>query len=220
MSSYNDTPSSLSHCLGELRRLQDEGPLTLGKLADMLGDKGFGLLLVFLSLPSALPLPAAGYSVPFGIVLIILGTQMLVGRTQPWLPTKMRDREFGGTIAEKIFAGAEKIFGWLEHIVQPRLKWLNNPASIKLMGLLTIVMGMLMCVPIPLTNTAPAIVVFLIGVGLSEEDGLFSAGACLVGIGAVLLYVYVVYAFFAYGPEAIDAIKETLKAWLGMQQDS
>lgn len=216
MSVSDGSHSSLSRNLTELQRMRSEGMLTLGKLADTLGDKGFGLLLVFLSLPSALPFPAAGLSVPFGILLIMLGTQMLLGRKQPWLPDKVRDREFGGKLSGKLFSGAETIFGKLERFVRPRLKWLNNPASIKLMGLLTVLMGMLMCVPIPLTNTAPAMVIFLIGVGLSEEDGLFSAAACLVGVLATLLYAGVVYVFFAYGSEVLDAAKESIKGWLGM----
>ena len=77
-------------------------------------------------------------------------------------------------------------------------------------------MSSLMILPIPLTNTFPAMVVFLIAVGLAEEDGLLAMGAFAIGCFAVLLYVAVVYIFLTQGPEAIDAIKDWIKAQLGM----
>ena len=51
------------------------------KLADILsfaGERIFGFLFVILSLPSALPVPAPGYSIPFGIVGA-LGGHLLLG---------------------------------------------------------------------------------------------------------------------------------------------
>lgn len=49
-------------------------------------------------------------------------------------------------------------------------------------------MGLLMILPIPLTNTLPAVVVFLVGVSLSERDGLIGIVAAAIGIAAVCLY--------------------------------
>jgi hypothetical protein len=70
--------------------------------------------------------------------------------------------------------------------------------------------------PIPLTNTLPAMVIFLIGVGLSEEDGLLAIGAFAVGCLAVVLYGYIIYLVLSQGPEAVDGIKDWIKARLGM----
>ena len=42
------------------------------KLIDILelaGERVFGFLFVILALPSALPVPAPGYSIPFGILM-------------------------------------------------------------------------------------------------------------------------------------------------------
>ena len=71
---------------GLLAREHSAVGLTLGEVFQRIGDRGFGLLLIVLSLPSALPIPAAGYSTPFGIIIAVLALQMLAGRTSPWIP--------------------------------------------------------------------------------------------------------------------------------------
>ncbi|MBT5692093.1 MAG: exopolysaccharide biosynthesis protein, partial [Opitutae bacterium] len=42
-------------------------------------EKGFGILLMMFALPSALPVPAPGYSIPFGIILALLAGQLILG---------------------------------------------------------------------------------------------------------------------------------------------
>lgn len=75
-------------------------------------------------------------------------------------------------------------------------------------------MACLMILPIPLTNTFPAFVIFLTGIGLTEEDGFFSLGAALLGVLAVGLYAVVIYFFIHFGLEGIEMIKEAIKATL------
>lgn len=60
--------------------------VTLQELLKLSGDRTFGFLLVMLSFPSALPVPAPGYSTPFGLLILLLAVQMLWGRHEPWLP--------------------------------------------------------------------------------------------------------------------------------------
>lgn len=206
--------ASLAECFNRLGTLSERDALSLGEFADTLGDRGFGLLLVILSLPSALPLPAAGYSVPFGVVLISLGLQMLAGRVQPWLPAKARKHNLGERTIQTILGAGQRICRVTERLVRPRLKFLQRGWSIRALGALVIFMGLLMCVPIPLTNTAPAGVIFLIGVGLSEEDGLVAAASFVAGVFAVLFYLGVIAAIIFYGPEVIEQLKEQIKAIL------
>ena len=37
---------------------------TLGELSEAFGEKGFGMLLLLLAFPAALPIPAPGYATP------------------------------------------------------------------------------------------------------------------------------------------------------------
>lgn len=198
----------------ELRMLlqTDGDSLTVGQLNERVGDRGFGLLLLVLSLPSALPVPAAGYSVPFGLLLLVLALQMLIGRDRPVFPNRLERIQMSSRFAAKLLNGAAWIFKRLEWIIRPRMKWVGRRPGRILMGLLVLTMAILMMIPIPMTNTIPAFVIFLIGIGLTEDDGLFAVGACAVGVVAVLLYVALVWAIIIYGPEIVTTIKDTIKA--------
>ena len=196
--------------------LQTDGDgLTVGQLVERVGHRGFGLPPLVLSLPSALPVPAAGYSVPFGLLLLVLALQMLIGKKRPVFPARMERIRISGNMASKLLNGAAWIFKRLEWIVRPRMRWVGRRAGLTLMGVLVMIMAILMMIPIPMTNTFPAFVIFLIGVGLTEEDGFFALGACFVGICAVLLYGALVWAIIAYGPEVVTTIKDAIRSGLG-----
>jgi len=104
-----------------------------------------------------------------------------------------------------------------------------TPRSISSMlvsSTLIMLMALLMCLPIPTTNTFPAIVIFLVGVSLAEEDGLFGLGAALAGLLAVAIYAIPLYLLVTFiseyglagGFEEITARmaewKEAIKAWV------
>ncbi len=201
---------SLSQSLNRLLETSHSNNLSIGKISDRVGDKGFGLLLVLLSLPSALPVPAPGYSTPFGLLLSILGLQMMLGKQSPWLPARARRIVLKRTVAEKVIRGGAFFFGKVEHLIRPRLSWIGGRLGLPFMGILVLLMSALMILPIPLTNTAPAMVIFLIGAGLTEDDGLVAAAACALGVLAALLYAVVIYLAVTVGFESITQLKELL----------
>lgn len=186
----------------------------MGSVIGAVGDKGYGLILVVLSLPSALPIPAPGYSTPFGIMLAFLGGQMVLGRRSVWLPQWAIRSRIKRSLAVRAIQGANAFFTRLEHLIKPRFTWIGGPWGLPVMGLLVIAMAALMILPIPLTNTAPAMVIFLIGVGLSEDDGLFAAGACVAGVLAVGLYAAIITVLLTVGTEGVVQIKDFLKTLL------
>lgn len=200
----------------ELSQLLQSGgeSLTVGRIAERIGDRGFGLLLVVLSLPSALPVPAAGYSVPFGVLLLALAGQMLTGFARPVVPRRLARVSMAGPFAARVLQAAAWALKRIERLVRPRMRWITSRGGQVAMGILVLLMSLLMMVPIPLTNTFPALVIFLIGVGLTEDDGLFALGACLVGAVAVLLYGGLIYAMVEHGPQVVGSIKEALLDWV------
>ncbi len=68
-----------------------------------------------------------------------------------------------------------------------------------------------MIIPVPLTNTAPAFGVFLIGLGMLEEDGLLSIAGVLASLAGVALTLTVLSALIYFGWEGIDIVREFLK---------
>lgn len=167
-------------------------------------EKGFGILLMIFALPSALPLPAPGYSIPFGIILALLAGQMLIGRHTPWLPEKMLKVSFSRKFLEKIIPAAVSFLTKTEALVRPRLAFFTGRGMQVLPLLFVILMSTFMMIPIPGTNTAPAMVVFMIGMGLAERDGLILCLSSFAGIAATMVTVLII----KFG-------KEWLKAKLG-----
>lgn len=205
---------SLSASLDHLLKDHEEDSISLSTILATMGDKSFGLLLMLLSLPSALPVPATGYSTPFGIIMMILGFQMLLGKHIPWIPQFAFKKSIGKGLVQKMVSAADWFLKKIEHLIKPRLSLFCGKGGHVFLGGLVIIMAFLMALPIPLTNTAPAMVIFLIGIALSEEDGLLALLAMIISIAAIGLYTFVLYIFFKYGIDGVLQLKEALKNWL------
>jgi hypothetical protein len=74
------------------RWLAEDGPRTLGYLADVFGGRGFATAVLVLMSPAALPLPTGGVTHLFEGVAVLLGLEMALGRTTIWLPRRLRER--------------------------------------------------------------------------------------------------------------------------------
>jgi hypothetical protein len=187
--------------------------LTLGELISAIGDRGFGLALLITSLPSALPIPAPGYSTPFGVLLVLLSLQMLFRQQAPWLPAWAHKREIPKGLAESMLKGLTFFLTKVERFIKPRLSFYVRGSGYLLSAVLVFIMGTLMIIPMPGTNTAPAGVIFLIAISLIEEDGLFLALATLLGILATALYLILFAVIFYYGAGGISEALEYLREW-------
>lgn len=206
------TPSSLSDRLSQLQQDHATEAVTLGNLVHKLGINSFGLLFTLLSLPSALPIPAPGYSTPFGIAILILSIQLIQGRRELWLPSKIKEKSLSPKFIKGTTKAGLKVLRFLEPIIHPRITAFRTPAGRVLIGTLIAIMAILMILPIPLTNTAPAMVIFAFGLGLSENDGLFVLLAILGAFLGITLYSIVVTTIILYGPEVITQAITYLKS--------
>jgi hypothetical protein len=203
----------LSDDLAELLQTYGESGFSLRELVTAFEERGYGLLLVVLALPSAMPVPAPGYSTPFGIILLLVGVQLALGRAAPWLPAWALDRRVSASLGRKMLGFGFGFFRRLEKWIRPRHEWmLAGGGRFAVAGVL-LVMAALMTIPLPSTNTAPAIVIFLLGVGLIEKDGLAMVVALLAGVVAVLLYGFVLYLILHFGLQGIGEAKELIRGW-------
>ncbi|MCB2212200.1 exopolysaccharide biosynthesis protein [bacterium] len=187
--------------------------ITLGTIIQSLGTRGFGVLLFILSLPSALPVPAPGYSTPFGLLISGLAIQMMIGRQTPVLPQWALKRSISYDAAQKIFGAGIKFLHKTEALVRPRMSWMGSRFGKAAISILVLAMAVLMILPIPLTNTIPAAVIFMIGIGLTERDGLIIILSAIGGWIAVALYAAVIYLVYVLGTTSFDQIKDVITFW-------
>lgn len=191
---------------------------TLGELAELVGERGFGLLLLILALPAALPIPAPGYATPFGVLMVVLGAQMVRGRQRPWIPEFFAKRVLAHRVVSFSIRNGRFPLRVVELIIRPRLKALShNSTFLAGVGLTIIMMAAFMSLPIPLTNTAPSFVIFVLAAGILEEDGLLLLGGLLLAPVAAAIASAALYVAVTMGPEAVETtVKPFIKGILGM----
>ena len=188
-----------------------EEKVTLSDILTLAGERIFGFLFVVLALPSALPIPAPGYSIPFGIAMFFLAIQLIMGRDRPWLPAKI----LNGSMSLKSVQGfVKKGIPWLqkiEAITKPRLSSLctSLPGKV-ILGIAIALMSISMMIPIPGTNTLPAMGIFVTGFGLVEDDGAIGLFGLIICALAGAISTSIIIAVIWGGSSLIDVIKEQL----------
>ncbi len=186
--------------------------ITLFDILELAGERTFGFFLVLLALPSALPVPAPGYSIPFGIAIFLLAVQLMAGRVEPWFPKWFRDRSLPLAQAQSIIKAANPWLKRLESFSRPRYAFLcTSRAGRIVLGMAIALMGLSMMIPLPLTNTLPAIGVFVIGFSLIEDDGFISIIGLTICLIAVALSVTLIIAYAVGGLSLVDAVIDRIK---------
>ena len=191
---------------------------TIGAVLDTIADRGFGLILLILALPAALPLPAPGYATPFGLMMALLALQMMRGRRSPWFPERVRQRTISKAKLQWTVKNAGIPLRFVEWIIRPRLSGLARyRAFLALVGFVVLLMSISMSMPIPLTNTAPSFVIFVLAAGILEEDGLVLLGGLILAPVAAGIAGVAVYYAWTYGLDAVEQhAKPMIKGWLGL----
>ena len=181
-----------------------KGASTYGKLIDEIDQHGMAVILILFALPSALPLPAAGYSTVLSIPLFIIGFRLLCGYQTLWMPASWRNKPFRPErFSRKVIDRMLRLIQMVEHFTKPRLVSLARSSGMRVaLGILIIALACSMLLPIPGTNTAPAFGIFLIGFALLEDDGAM----LLIGVAASLVALAISLAIIAFGYTVVKGI--------------
>jgi hypothetical protein len=158
--------------------LQDEatrGDLTLRRVFEILGEEGHAVLLLFFCLPFLQPIPIPGLSTPLGILIILISV-FLFRQVPPWLPKRYENLKISAAVIIRVSNVAEKIWRTVSKIVKPRLEFLHDLLIFRALNLcLFIVNAALLSLPLPIpfSNTIPAVAIILCAIGHIEKDGVF-----------------------------------------------
>lgn len=200
----------------ELQRFffEEERPaqVTLSDILTIAGERLFGFLFVMLSFPSALPVPAPGYSTPFGVLLFLLAMQLVFGRERPWLPNKMLNYSMKLETVQGILKAGLPWLKRIEAITRPRLTYICTTLPGRVfIGCSIALMATSMMIPIPGTNTLPAMGIFVTGFGLIEDDGAISLGGLVLCVMGLILTSSILFALWFGGTSLLDIIKGWLR---------
>ena len=92
--------------LQDLAQQFADRPARLSEILAATQGRGFDLLLLLIGLPFLTPIPLPGLSTPFGLVVLVIGARLALGR-RPWLPEKLLRRELPARFIAKVMADGQ-----------------------------------------------------------------------------------------------------------------
>ncbi|MEI2796004.1 exopolysaccharide biosynthesis protein [Pseudoxanthomonas sp. F11] len=165
-----------------------EDVLRLGDLLKDFGPAAFGMLLFLGVLPAFIPVPGVGGAVG-GPLVILVGVQLLLGMRKLWLPGFLARR---GPHRSAMMRFRQRMAPWLrrlEKLVRPRMTaFLDNRIALSFTGLLLVLLGVLLALPIPFTNYVFGFLLLLFAFALLERDGALLLVAWVAGGIAVVVF--------------------------------
>lgn len=178
-----------------LKRLaQDDNPeLTLGDIVRALGERGFGALILLLAAPNIIPLPP-GSSFIFGVPLVFITAQLMIKQNKVWLPQKLMNAKVGGGRLPYLLNRLVPYVVKVERLLKPRGTLLTSSLGERLAGLAGLFCAIILLLPIPGANMAPALALCCFALGLIEQDDLAMAGGW-IGTAATVVILILLYLF-------------------------
>lgn len=186
-------PTRLS---GDLKKILDHAAgkeVMIQEIIDVLHGRGFYILVILLAFPFLIPIPIPGLSVIFGMALLLFGLRIAL-RKKPWLPHKFLEKKISYQLLSKIVSAALYVVCRMEKILHPRLHFFTRWASFSVLNGLMITSNafiLMLPLPIPFTNSLPAISIVLLAAGMMEEDGAVIFSGYIVAAVAWLYLIFI-----------------------------
>ena len=184
-----------SALLDDVGRRFHSDSVSVAEVTAALGDRGPAAALLLFTLPGLVPLPGVPAGMLFGTVIVLMSMQMMAGRESLWLPDWLGRRRIGRGVLLACLDGARKPLARLERWMRPRWSRLAGVHMLRPLSPLVFFMGLLIALPIPFGNVAPALALIAVSLGVLTRDGV------AVGVGVIMaaLSVLVCAALAAAG---------------------
>ncbi|TAJ30071.1 exopolysaccharide biosynthesis protein [Bosea sp. (in: a-proteobacteria)] len=156
----------------------------LRDLFDALGERASGMILAVIAIPAVVPSPGLPVGMVFGAALVLVAMGMVFGAQKPRLPTLLGKVRLSGNAISLLETRGTALLRKLERHMKPRAAGLLTAPLVRALGLVGVLMGVLIALPIPFGNTLPGLSVLLMGLGLAARDGLAVLGSVILAIVA------------------------------------
>ncbi len=170
------------------------GNINFADLRDALGDRAFAALLVLFSSINIIPITPPGTTLIFGIPPLIIAVQMILGQKKVWLPKFILDRPISAERFQSLMSYVTPRLRKMEQYIRPRYWPFSTMIGERLVGVLCALLSILVILPIPGANWVPAFSMVLMGLSLSERDGLLLVTGLAIGAGFLAVFATVVGA--------------------------
>lgn len=179
----------LTETLEAIRDHSEGETISFEDLVEALNHRGFGPLLIAPALITVLPTGAIpGIPALCALFIILIAVQIIMGRSYPWIPQRLKTISFDRDQYTKALKKAHPYTTWIDGFFHPRLQFLTNETSQKIIAFLCIGLsiGIIALGFIPFAPMLPAATILFFGLGLSVHDGLLTACGFLLMVLAIL----------------------------------
>jgi hypothetical protein len=182
--------------------LNSDRKKTAGDLVDTFGPRSFAILFIVLMALPALPLPTGAVSHVLEILTMLLALELVIGRTEVWLPKRFEDRELKSVSNPKFGRSLLKRIRWFEKFSRPRMPGLlENRATGVVFGVAVFggALTAFLSPPFSGLDTLPSLGVVILSLGVLLGDvviagiglGLGVAGvAVVIGLGKAITKLF------------------------------
>ncbi len=189
--------------LGALEEVKALPIITIGNIVEHIEGEALLILSLVSILPFMQPIPIPGLSSLLGLIVLMQG----IGLTfwgRPFLTEKMKVAEISHERFEIIYNAAKKFSIFTAKISAFKHPMANTRICRILCGITIMISAAFLSLPLPIpfSNFIPALSIFLICIGLLEEDLILII--CGHGIAATVIWM----AIYSY-----HLIKDQFQAW-------
>jgi hypothetical protein len=179
-------PERTSEALRELA-YGDEERVTFAEVLLRLRHRALGFALLIFALPCCLPMPP-GIPTVCGVAIVIIALNLITARQRLWLPKAISSKSIARSDLQRIADRVAPYLERLERVCKPRLPIVTDTVGKILIGLVILVLGFIMILPIPLLgNMPPGFAASVIAIGMTERDGLIVLIGTLVSAIAIAI---------------------------------
>ncbi len=154
-----------------------------------LKERSFGVLLLILAIPNACLLASIpGISVFLGIALIFVSMQMILRRKKAFFPKFVASQKLSTKHFESIFNIFNPYLVKIEKVLKPRFALLTSVLLERVLGVVCLIHGVLIALPIPLGNFFCGVAIVFFALGMIAKDGVFMAIGYVLSIGIFIFF--------------------------------
>lgn len=186
-------------------------PIRIRDILQKLEGRAFGLLLLALAIPNAIP-NIPGITTVFGSLLLAPALQMIFGAGQVWLPKQICEISIAPSTLRFAIGKFVPILEKMEKWVLPRAEFLTEKPVTILLGLQVLVLAGILILPIPFANMIPGISIVLLAIGLIQRDGF------MIILSAIFFAISLILAPLGIGA-GLAALKWTISSIVGFVQN-
>lgn len=177
--------------------------ITLGKIVEHVEGEALLILCLISILPFMQPIPIPGLSSILGLIVLLQGLGLMIW-SKPLLTQKMKGLNITHEKFEIIYKAALRFSAFTSKISAFKHPITNSRPAHVICGFAIVLSAAFLSLPLPIpfSNLIPALSIFLICVGLLEEDLIL----ILMGIGITISVMWM--AMFSY-----HIITEQIQNW-------